>query len=416
MKTLILSTSDRGGAGRAAHRLHQGLRGIGIESQMLVQDKIGDDATVIEPSNKLKKGIAKLKPTLDKIPLQLYQQRDRTTYSVQWFPDKIATQVAQLNPDIINLHWICEGFVQIETLAKLNKPLVWTLHDMWAFTGGCHYNQECDRFTNSCGACPQLHSTRNWDLSHWVWQRKVKAWQNLKLIIVTPSNWLAKEASFSSLMQNQPITVIPNGVDTQIYKPIDKQFARNILNLPSDKQLILFGAMNATSDTRKGFHLLRSALKKLRQSNDAEQFELIVFGSSPPVDEVDLSFKIHYLGRLSDDVSLSLIYSSADVFVAPSLQDNLPNTVMESLACGTPCVAFNIGGIPEMIEHQQNGYLAQPFDIENLAKGIDWVLENRERYQKLTWRAREKVKQEFTLDLQAKRYLALFKKITNQYA
>ncbi|WP_009633335.1 glycosyltransferase family 4 protein [Synechocystis sp. PCC 7509] len=412
MKTLILSTSDIGGAGRAAYRLHQGLRGKGIESQMLVQDKFGDDTTVIEPSNKVNKGIAKLKPTLDKIPLQFYQQRDRTTYSVQWFPDKIATQVAQFNPDIVNLHWINEGFVQIETLAKLNKPIVWTLHDMWAFTGGCHYNQECDRFTKSCGECPQLHSHKNWDLSRWIWQRKAKAWQNLKFTIVTPSHWLAKETISSSLFQNQQVTVIPNGVDTQIYKPIDKKFARQILNLPEDKQLILFGAMNATSDVRKGFYLLQLALKNLRQSSYVDQFELVVFGASAPVNEVDLSFKTHYLGRLNDDISLSLVYSSSDVFVAPSLQDNLPNTVMESLACGTPCIAFNIGGMPEMIEHQKNGYLAQPFDTEDLAKGIVWVVENRERYQKLAARAREKVQQEFTLDLQAKRYLSLFNEIT----
>lgn len=413
MKTLILSTSDRGGAGRAAYRLHQGLRGTGIESQMLVQAKDGDDVTVIEPNNKLRKEAVTLNPRLDRIPLKLYQQRDRTTYSIQWLPDKIALQVAQLNPDVVNLHWICDGFVQIETIARLKKPIVWTLHDMWAFTGGCHYNQECDRFTNSCGACPQLHSNKSWDLSRWVWQRKAKAWKNLKLTIVTPSDWLAKEAISSSLFQNQHITVIPNGLDTQTYKPIEKQFARKMLNLPDDKQLILFGAMNATSDVRKGFHLLQSALKDLCQSIYAEQFELVVFGASAPVNEVDLSFKTHYLGILRDDISLSLAYSSADVFVAPSIQDNLPNTIMESLACGTPCVAFNIGGMPEMIEHQQNGYLAQPFNTEDLAQGIVWVLENIERYQKLADRAREKVNQEFTLELQAKRYLSLFNEITN---
>jgi glycosyltransferase involved in cell wall biosynthesis len=227
---------------------------------------------------------------------------------------------------------------------------------MWAFTGGCHYNQECDRYINCCGACPQLHSNKNWDISRWVWQRKAKAWQNLNLTIVTPSQWLAKCAISSSILQNQKIKVIPYGLETQTYKPIERHLARKILNLPNNKQLILFGAMNATSDLRKGFHLLQLALKSLRQAVCAEQFELVVFGASRPANEVDLSFKTHYLGRLSDDISLSLIYSSADVFVAPSIQDNLPNTVMESLACGTPCVAFNIGGMPEMIEHQKNGY------------------------------------------------------------
>jgi glycosyltransferase involved in cell wall biosynthesis len=411
MKTLILSTNNNGGAGRAAYRLHQGLRRTGIESQMLVQDKTGDDVTVIEPNNKLRKEFIQLIPRIDRIPLKFYRQRDRTTYSIQWLPDKIALQVAQLNPDVVNLHWICDGFVQIETIARLKKPIVWTLHDMWAFTGGCHYNQECDRFTNSCGACPQLHSNKNWDLSRWIWQRKAKAWKNLKLTIVTPSQWLAREASSSSLFQNQQIIVIPYGIDTQIYKPIEKQFARKLLNLPNDKQLILFGAMNGTSDLRKGFHLLQMALKKLHQSTYVEQFELVVFGASAPANEASSSFKTHYLGKLNDDTSLCLAYSSADVFVVPSLQDNLPNTVMESLACGIPCVAFNIGGMPDMIEHQQNGYLAQPFDTEDLAQGIVWILENRERHQKLAYRAREKVMQEFILELQAKRYFSLFNEI-----
>lgn len=413
MNILILSTNDiQGGAARATYRLHQGLHHIGIASQMLVQTKLSDDRTVISPPTKLQKGWAKIRPTLDAIPLQFYRQRDRTPYSVQWLPDRIPSKIAEIDPDIVHLHWINAGYLNIETIAKFQKPIVWTLHDMWPFTGGCHYNQGCDRYTKSCGACPKLDSHRNWDLSRWVWQRKAKAWQNLNLTIVTPSKWLAKCATASSLLQNFPITAIPNSIDTNVYKPIAKSLARELLHLPKDKQLVLFGAMNATSDPRKGFNLLMPALQKLSYSQGQDQVELVVFGSSQPSDAPDFAFKVHYLGRLYDDISLALLYAAADVLVAPSVQDNLPNTVMEALACGTPCVAFEIGGMPDMIEHKKNGYLARPFEIEDLAKGIAWVLKDSQQYNKLRDRARQKAEQEFTSELQAHRYLELFQELS----
>lgn len=415
MKSLILSTYDiQGGSARAAYRLHKGLHSIGVASQMLVQTKLSDDETVIAPLTKLNKGIAKLKPTLDGLPLQLHRQRDRAHYSLQWLPDAIAPTVAKIAPDVINLHWLNDGYIQIETIARLKKPIVWTLHDMWAFTGGCHYSQDCDRYTKSCGACPQLHSRRNWDLSHWLWKRKAKAWKHLNLTIVTPSKWLAKCATSSSLFQEHRIEVIPNGLDIDRYKPISRKVARDLLNLPQDKQLILFGAMSATIDRRKGFHLLQLALKKLSESGWQENIELVVFGTSQPSAPLNLGLKPHYLGRLNDDISLALVYAAADVFVAPSIQDNLPNTVMEALACGTPCVAFKVGGMPDMIEHQKNGYLAQTFDSGDLALGIAWVLEDGDRHQQLSRRAREKAEQEFSLELQAQRYLTLFNQVLDR--
>jgi glycosyltransferase involved in cell wall biosynthesis len=171
---------------------------------------------------------------------------------VEWLPDIITSRIAALNPDVVNLHWIGDGFVAAEALSEFNKPIVWTLHDMSAFTGGCYYSQECDGYTKSCGNCLILGHNKSWNLSRWVWQRKAKAWQNLKLTIVTFSKWLAKSAKSSSLFKNSDIRVIPNGLDTATYKPCDRQTARNILNLPQDRQLILFGALNS-STKRKGF-------------------------------------------------------------------------------------------------------------------------------------------------------------------
>ncbi|MFM6410002.1 MAG: glycosyltransferase family 4 protein [Microcystis sp.] len=402
----------QGGAAQASYRLHTGLRGIGIDSQMLVQRKISDVPTIIAPATKIEKAVSQTRPSLDLLPVLLYSNRQRTPYSIQWLPDRLVSRVAHISTDIINLQWINEGFLQIEPLAKFKQPLVWTAHDMWPFTGGCHYSGECNKYTQSCGHCPQLKSQQDGDISRWVWWRKAKAWKNLNLTIVTPSQWLADCARNSSLFQDLRIEVIANGLDIQRYKPIEKNTARHLLGLPQDKQLILFGAMTAASDRRKGFHLLLPAVKKLSQGEIWQhKLELVVFGASEPVNPPDFGLKTHYLGRLNDDISLALVYAAADIFVAPSIEDNLPNTVMEALACATPSVAFKIGGMPDMIEHQENGYLAHSFEVEDLALGINWVLEDTERYNQLCIRARQKVEQEFTLEIQASKYLKLYNEI-----
>lgn len=411
MKALLINTSDiKGGAARAAYRLHQGLLGVGVDSQMLVEVKYSDKPTIT--GTPAQSGIGKartgLRLTLDQLPLKLYSNGGKTNFSPHWFPDRINSQVARLAPDIINLHWVSAGFVQIETIKNFKRPLVWTLHDMWAFTGGCHYNGECDRYMATCGSCPQLGSNRDWDLSRWIWQRKTKAWRDLDLTVVTPSNWLAQCARKSSLFGDRRIEVIPNSVDTDTYRPIDKKAARDILKLPQDKQLILFLSLKATSDRRKGFHLLQPALQQLVRAGWQDKLELIVVGASPPKDPPQFGFKAHYLGTLNDDVTIALAYSAADVFVVTSIQDNLPNTILEALSCGTPCVAFDIGGMPDTIDSQYNGYLAQPNRVEDLVKGIVWTLENEDRYCKLSYNARAKAEREFALEVQGRSYQSLF--------
>lgn len=416
MKVSIISSYDlKGGAARATYRLHEGLNRIAVDSEIVSQVKQSQDPKVIGTSQASGIGQVKtgLRLTTDQLPLKFYSKRGSQRFSANWLPDKIISQVTQLNPDVVNLHWVGVGYMQIETVAKFNRPIVWTFHDMWAFTGGCHYNQQCDRYTASCGACPQLGSNRNWDLSRWVWQRKQKAWQDLNLTIVTPSKWLADCARKSSLLKDRRVEVIPYGLDLNIFRPINRKTARELLKLPQDKQLVLFLSLQATSDKRKGFHLLQPALQQLSAS-EHENIELVVVGASKPEKPVDFGFKSHYLGTLTDDLILALAYSAADVFVAPSVQDNLPNTVLEAIACGTPCVAFKIGGMPDMIEHYSNGYLAQPYEIDDLVRGIIWTLENEARSQKLGDRAREKAEQEFALEIQARRYETLFSEILGQ--
>ncbi|PSB03534.1 glycosyl transferase [Merismopedia glauca CCAP 1448/3] len=410
MNPLIITTSDiNGGAARAAYRLHQGLKNLDVPSQMLVHTKMSGDRTVMTQTSLL----SKMAPMMNRLPLIFYPHRQGGIFSPQWFPDKIQQGVAQLNPNIISLHWVSNGYLQIETLARLKKPLVWTLHDFWVFTGGCHYPQQCDRYTKSCGNCPHLSSQTQWDLSHWIWRRKAKIYPDLNLTLVAPSYWLAQAIRQSSLGQNLPLEVIPHGLNTDVYQPIPQEIARKILNLPQDKHLILFGADSGSFfDRRKGLHLLYGALQKFPQTQPEKPVELVFFGVADSQSTTrHHGWTAHYLGRFYDDVSLALIYAAADVTVVPSMEEAFGQTASESLACGTPVVAFADTGIADIVEHQINGYLASPFDVQDLAAGISWVLDDTLRRQKLGYLARASALKKFTLQLQAERYLSLFSKI-----
>ena len=279
---------------------------------------------------------------------------------------------------------------------------------MWPFTGGCHYSEDCDRYRQSCGSCPLLSSHKESDLSRWVWQRKATAWRDLDLTIVSPSEWMADCARDSALLGKRSIEVIPHGLNTRVYKPIDRTVARQALNLPLSKTLILFGAVRATDDPRKGFHLLQPALSKLLRLNQDGEIELVVFGSAESKTFTDLGYPTHALGQLRDDLSLALAYSAADVMVVPSLQESFGQTASEALACGVPVVAFKTTGLIDIIDHQQDGYLAEPFDVDDFARGMAWVLENPDRHQAMSIAARQKVETKFTLELQAQRYQDLF--------
>ena len=411
MKILLLNTNDiSGGAAIAAYRLLKGLQQNGIEAQMLVQSKKSDDYSVIGPQTKWQKAFSKIGPIIDSVPVRFYKQRKKNIFSPAVLPDNIYKKIREINPDIIHLHWIARGFVKVETLVKINKPIIWTLHDSWAFTGGCHIPYECKKYAENCGYCPILGSSRKNDLSYKIWKRKEKTYKKLDLTIVTPSSWLGECAKKSSLFCKTRIEVIPNGIDLNHFKLIDKNIARDILCLPKDKKLMLFGAINAINDQNKGFYLLKEALKKY-SFKENKDIELIIFGSSRPRDEEDLGFKTHHLGRLNNEISLSVAYSAADVFIIPSIQENLPYTVMESLSCGVPVVAFNIGGIHDMVDHKKNGYLVKPFDTEDLAYGIKWVLEDNIRWKQLSQNARKKVVQEFDIVKVAKKYEDLYKDV-----
>jgi len=400
------------GAGIAAYRLHKGLRSLNIDSMMLVNKQAQREEDIYSPSNTADKVSARLVPVLDRMPGYFSTNpTDRT--SASWMPNRLSSRINGIKPDILNLHWVNDGLMRIETLPHLEQPVVWTLHDMWAFSGGEHYVGDSRRYKEGYSRQNKPAAETGLDINRWIWNRKRKAWANIRnLVIVTPSHWLAECARESVLFRNYRVEVLPNGIDTERFHPMDHTVAREILGLPKDKKLILFGALSATSDKRKGFHLLLETLKKFEAKTNPDDYELVIVG----VSSVEESFhmKSHCLGRLNDEISMALVYASADVFIAPSLEDNLPNTVLESLACGTPVVAFNIGGMPDMVSHEKNGFLARGFDTGELAVGLQWVLSDEQRWKKLSEEARKTIMNSFTLECAASRYRDIYEDILRQ--
>lgn len=411
MKILIVNTTDiQGGAARAAYRLHKALLDNCFESLMLVQCKSSDDFHVMCPDTKIQKALVKLRPMLDSLPVRRYKNCTKTLFSPSWLPfSNIVDRINELNPDIVHLHWVAGGIMRIEDVARIRAPVVWSLHDMWGFTGGCHYDGGCGKFKSSCGACPVLASTNENDLSSKILQRKQLSFKkHANLTVIGLSEWLANQARLSSIFKNTSVVNLPNPIDTKSFSPFCKLQARSLLNMPCDKKLVLFGAMGATSDPRKGFKELAQALIYL-----PSEYELVVFGSSEPQISQGFKQKVHYLGHLHDDITLRVLYNAADVMVVPSLQENLSNAIMESLSCGTPVVAFDIGGNSDLIDHQENGYLAEPYSADDLAKGIDWILQHQS-FDQLAENARQKVLDNFESSLVASKYIDLYREVLSK--
>lgn len=377
-RVLIGSAHDRqGGAAVAAARLRDGLLALQQDVRMFVQTQDMPHPTTHGPQGGWQRTLARARSGLDALPLRRHPGHG--PFSVNWLPRFSPRWPHDWPSDVVHLHWVHAGYMSLGDMQRLRQPVIWTLHDMWAVTGGCHYDEECGRWRHGCGTCPVLGSRQMNDLSARRWQARRRAYAGMNLTIVSPSRWLAECARSSPLLASTRVVTIRNGLDLMRFKPLDRRFARLAVGLPVDRPAVLFGALNAGSDQRKGYDLLQAALGHLQQGrNDAEtQPSLVVFGSSPPRRETQFGMDTWHVGHLHDDLSLALLYAACDVFVAPSRQENLPNTVAEALACGTPCVAFDIGGMPDLIEHRVHGYLARAFDAADLAQGIRWALDLR---------------------------------------
>jgi len=419
MKVTLINTADAGGGAPAAcMRLLKALEQHQVDVKLQVQEKKTTEPRVeIIGDDFLTKLRIRFNFLYERLPFIWFKAKEKSlrfAFSTADAGIDITNQPAVLNADILHLHWTNSGYLSINNLKKLietGKPVVWTLHDMWAFTGGCHYAGDCDHFINQCGNCWMLRDAADKDISFDGWVRKMNmlgAAQNI--VFVTCSNWLADVARTSSLLKNFRIQAIPNPIDTGVFSPKDMLAARKKWSINQQAKIILFGAANIL-DRRKGITYLVDALHQLKSDySDTEDIEIVIFGKNKSFDVTQLPFKVYALDIITSQNDLAELYSLADVFVSPAIEDNLPNTIMEALACATPVVAFNTGGIPDMVEHMRNGYLAEFKLASDFAKGINYVLTASNK-DELAENARNKVLNTFTNDIVATQYMAVYQSI-----
>ena len=420
MKILHLSTNDvRSGAARAAYRLHRGLYGQGYDSSMFVDNRYSDDPTVaaFEPPLDCTSRLSRiLRKELIWRKFVRYQTTrpdgcdsfsdDRSEYG--------ATLLRQLpSSDLIHLHWIA-GFVDYRSFFSgipSHVPIIWTLHDMNPFTGGCHYDQGCGRFVERCGECPQLGSKKVNDLSMRIWKQKQRIFYRIdpgRLHFVAVSNWMAAEVKRSSLLGRFSVTIIANGLDTDLFSPRNRAVARSALQIPENARVVLFIAHSAL-DRRKGFTLLAEALAGMGGIDD---LFLLSLGEGKPTLKVEIPHL--HLGYINEDRLLSLIYSSADIFAFPSSQDNLPNSIVESMACGIPVVGFEVGGIPDLVRHGKTGLLAPLRDIRKLRSALIELLHNPTKRDDMAALCRRVAQEEYSYQVQLRRYVDLYETIRGE--
>jgi glycosyltransferase involved in cell wall biosynthesis len=415
MKVLIVSSQENNsGAGRAAYRLCKALEEEGVDVKILVRSQITNDWRIIGPQTRLDKILSLILPFLDLAIFAIFNRKRKGVFSSSLIGSRFVwKKLKKYDADIIHLHWVNAGTFNLSDLKKIKKPIVWTLHDEWLYTGACHVANGCIRYKEICHACPELKSKYKYDLSYWLHKRKKWVFENNKIMsltIIGLSNWILERARQSTMLNNFPIIQLPNCIDTNLYKPINKSFAKDFFNFSLDKKVILFGAVNAMSDVNKGFDLLSEALDGFKDNSD---FIYVVLGSSKRLDSIAGNKNIRLIPHKHDDETLVLLYNASDVVIVPSKQENLSNMIMESLSCGTPVVAFDTGGNSDLIVHKSNGYLAKPFDADDLRNGVKFILEN-ENLKSLNLSARTTIEKKFSNSVVAKKYLELYEKIINQ--
>ncbi len=435
IRVLSLNTSDTGGgAAHAAYRIHNGVRSLGIDSQMFVKFKTTGDVNVRALSDFVPKNfvyrfcdwcVGKIKNKIQRFRWHKYPLQDNL-FKSDLRGTRICGALHKIPFDILHLHWINQRFFNIANLRLVRKPIVWTLHDSWPFCGVCHYFLDCKEYQRKCGRCPQLGSHSECDLSREVWSEKAKVYKNLDLHVVTPSRWLADCAKKSGLFRGFDVRVIPNCLDTSLFRPMDVREVHALASLApndacadvlknaflpnhNDVPRILFGAVNALTDKIKGFDYLVSALSEL----DAKglRVRLIVYGVEEAPSALSFTnISVAFVGFIRNASVMAALCSVSDLTVVPSISENLSYAIMESLSCATPVVAFNIGGNSDMIEHERNGYLAVEKDSSDFARGIEWCLRN-DSDGHLSSEARNKACRDYSIEVVARQYADLYRQI-----
>ncbi|SMO85745.1 Glycosyltransferase involved in cell wall bisynthesis [Saccharicrinis carchari] len=410
MKILQLCGKDFFGAGRAAYRLHMGLRDAGIDCQMWVGAKRTNDASVLDVyPGRLNKKWTKVFVKLEKLKIKFFAGGAMHMFSLGAPAHSLRKKIEKEKPDLIHLHWTNRGFMDLNTLRGIKIPVVISLHDMWWFTGGCHYDEECGRYIDACGLCPVLKKDGEQGLSLRHLKHKKEVLNTVdKLTFVGLSTWMRDCAAKSAITQGHRVINLPNGINISQFSPRNRKVCREKLALPRDKKLILFAAVGVLSEPRKGYKYISRALEQC----NPDEYELVVIGEKSNENSVS-GLKTHFLGEINDDSLLIEYISATDVSVVPSLQENLSNLIMESLACATPVVAFNIGGNGDMIIHRKNGYLAKEKDVDDLAGGIKFCCDT-EHNKNLSQYAQQSIKERFNIQDVSKKYVQLYKTLCGE--
>ncbi len=415
MKVWQLSSDDfSGGAQRAAYRLHSALLHSQTDSVMRVLTHQTNNDRVIagRASRNVKQ---KIEARLQRLWLEHRTRRFKTENRIMHsFGEISAGLVAELNQcdaDVLNLHWITQ-LLSIKDIGRLKKPLVWTFHDMWAFCGGEHVvpDHADSRFRVGYHHDNRPNGEAGPDLNRAAWEVKRAAWASKKIRVVTPSRWMAKCVQESILFRDAPVHVIPNPLEMQhLWRPLPKAHAKAALGLDPSKRFILAGSAGGMPHL-KGEDLLREALAHVvaKSAGHLTEVELLIFGQYQPVTKVDWPCPVHWLGPIRDDHVLTIAYAAADVMVVPSRQDNLPNTAVEAQACGIPVAAFSIGGLPDIVQHQETGWLAPAFDTHDLATGILWILDDVNRWKVLSESARTRALNTYADNIIAEQYQEVY--------
>ncbi len=407
MNTLFISTSDlHGGAAIAAFRLMNALQTKGMNVKMLVRDKRSSNRNVIEVGNKNKNKWNFLWERGKIFLANRFSQKNLFDISIANTGVSVTTLPEFQHADIIHLHWINQGMLSLKELKNIftsGKKVVWTMHDMWPFTGICHHAGDCANYQQACGLCPYLVDATPHDLSNKIFKQKQVAYSSRNITFVACSNWLKDLAKKSPLTTDHTVVSIPNPIDTEYYYPKDKIDVRKKMRLPIHKKIVLFAAVT-TSDKRKGTDYLIEASRIIKQHTDNVLF--LIAGNNGKEIENRLALPAQSMGFVAPE-NMPDVYNAADVFVTPSLQENLPNTIMEAMACGTPCVGFRIGGIPEMIDHLETGYIAEYKNADDLAKGLFWTLFEADT-KTLSANAREKTLKAYAQEKIAEQYKKIY--------
>lgn len=412
MRVLLINTSERtGGAAIACNRLMMALKKQGVRAKMLVRDKQTDRITVVA-----------LKPSIW-LPIKFLWERliifvnNRLKRKGIFLVDiaNIGTDVTKMREfekaDIIHMHWTNQGFLSLknmEQIMKSGKPVVITMHDMWYFTGICHYSSDCEKYKTLCEKCEQLGEGKSLtDLAKSVFEKKRKIYSQTHITFVGCSQWMTDLAKQSRLTEGHTVVHIPNAIDMEVFRPTSKEKAREALGVRVDKKVILFGAQRIT-DERKGFRYLVDACILIKEKNPdlADKIVIMVVGGDSTRTQGQLPMEIRSVRYVKEEQQMVNLYNAADLYVTPSLQDNLPNTIVEAMACGVPCVGFNVGGIPEMIDHKQNGYVVEMKNAKDFANGIEWAL--TADYATLSKAAHLKALDMYSEESVAKKYLEVY--------